>query len=226
MLEDVVAVLGPPATGKTTLTTLLGAGPGRSVFRLRDHVPQAILAATATSADRLGWIDDVTVARALRGYLEAAAADADVRVVLMDNFPGSATQAMLLLSALRALAPACAVGVVELAAETATVRRRIRDRRVCHQCERDPIGDPRLPAEASPGDPRRCARCGSVLHPRRGDAPRLVAARTRRYETAIIGIRHAFASAGVGVWQLDSNHPTERTAADLSRLLTIRSTSP
>jgi adenylate kinase len=67
MLQNVVAVIGPPAVGKTTLTMRLAELPGVEIFRLRDHVSEVILAATATSADRVGWIDDLTVTRALRG---------------------------------------------------------------------------------------------------------------------------------------------------------------
>lgn len=224
-LETAVAVIGPPAAGKTTLTARLAKVPGRSVFRLREHVPEALLAATATSAERLGWIDDLTVTRALRGYLESVVRTPAIRAVLLDNFPGSDTQAFLLLLVLGKLAPACVLHVVELVASPATLKRRVRERRVCHQCERDPIHDPRLPAEASPADSRRCACCGSILHPRRGDAPRLLAARTRRYEDAAPGIRTTFEQAGIEVLQLDSNRPPEETAVGLSLLLATRSTT-
>jgi hypothetical protein len=57
--------------------------------------------------------------------------------------------------------------------------------------KRDPIHDPRIPAQASQKDPNRCARCGGMLQPRRGDAPRLLSARTRRYEKHVAGIRAA-----------------------------------
>lgn len=225
MLETAVAIIGPPAVGKTTLTMQLGQVPGRRVFRLREHVPDTILAATATSSERLGWIDDVTVARALRRYIESIASDGLTRVVLLDNFPGSATQAQLLVRTLRKAAPACIVQPVELVATITTLYRRVRDRRVCHRCEQDPIHDPRLPAATSSADPQRCATCNNILHPRRGDAPRLLRARMQRYEQAIPGIRGAFACAGIDVLQLDSDRPPDHTAAELSSLLTTRSTS-
>jgi adenylate kinase family enzyme len=226
MLERALAIIGPPAAGKTTLTMQLGKTPGCSVFRLREHVPETMLAATATSAERLGWLDDLTVTRALRGYLKTVIHTSTAYTVLLDNFPGSDTQARLLVSHLGKLAPRSALHVAELVATPAVLERRIRDRRVCHHCEQDPIHDPRIPAQPSPADPRRCARCNSILHPRRGDAPRLLAARTQRYSTAVIGIRAAFAEAGIGVLQVDSDRPPERTASELSLLLATRSTSP
>jgi adenylate kinase len=224
MLERLVAVIGPPATGKTTLTMQLGQAPGRDVFRLREHVPDTMLAATATSADRLGWIDGVTVARALRLYIESVAADGATTLVLLDNFPGNCTQVQLLLSILRKAAPGCVVQAIELVADAATLRRRVRERRVCHRCERDPIHDPRLPASPNPSDPRRCGRCNSVLHPRRGDAPRLLKARMQRYQQAIPAIRAAFAEAGVAVEQINSDRPLEHTVCEVSTQLTMRST--
>src|SRR6266851_3443049 len=113
MLDSAIAIIGPPAVGKTTLTMQLGQLSGRRVFRLREHVPETILAATATSAERLGWIDDLTVTRALRGYVESIVSEPAVHTILMDNFPGSNTQAYLLLSVLRKLIPECIVHVVE-----------------------------------------------------------------------------------------------------------------
>jgi len=219
MLDDAVAVIGPPAVGKTALTLLLGQLPGRQVFRLREYVPETILAATATSAEQLGWIDDLTVTMALRAYLDSVVTDCTVHTVLLDNFPGSAQQVRLFLSIIRKLAPTCAIHPVELVADPATLNRRTRERRVCHQCERDPIHDPRLPAVANPANRQRCARCNNVLHPRRGDAPRIFAARMERYRQSADGIREAFASAGVPVLQLESSGPPEQIANELITLL-------
>jgi adenylate kinase family enzyme len=219
MLENLVAVIGPPAVGKTTLTMQLADLPEVQVFRLREHVPEVILAATATSAERLGWIDDVTIARALRTYFERIVSDASVHSVLLDNFPGSGSQVRLLLGVLRRLAPGCGVQTVELAAAWQVRERRVLGRRVCHQCEQDPIHDPRIPAAGSPSAPQHCARCGGILHPRRGDAPRLFALRTQRYEDQAVAIRAAYAEAGIEVVRLDSGRPLGELAENLAALL-------
>lgn len=217
MVETVLAVIGPPAVGKTTLTNMLSLVPGFEVFRLRDHVPEALLAA-ATAAPGHGCIDDVTVARVLRTYLQAATASS-ARVIVIDDFPTSGMQAELLVSAVRKVAPPCSVRVVELLAEPETMQRRIRERRVCHHCERDPVHDPHLPAEPSPADPRRCVHCDSILQPRRGDAPRLVVARICSYQESIADIYAAFARLGINMQQLDGNLAAGQTADDLLRLL-------
>lgn len=216
MLEHVVSVIGPPAVGKTTLTMRLAESPDCAVFRLREHVPDIILAATATNADRVGWIDDLTVTRALRGYFERIVAENTVRTVLLDNFPGSGVQVRLLLGAMRELVPTCTIHAIELLASHDVRERRVLGRRVCHECERDPIHDPRIPAVASEEDPERCARCGGLLHPRRGDAPRLLALRTQRYEDEAVGIWTALEAAGIAVVQLDSARSVEVLADEVA----------
>ena len=148
MLERVMAIIGPPAVGKTTLTMRLAESPGCAIFRLREHVPDRILAATAVSAGRIGWIDDLTVTRALRGYIEGITFEGRVRTVLLDNFPGTGTQVRLLFGILHRLVPDCIVQAVELLASHNVREARMLGRRVCHQCEQDPIHDPRIPASA------------------------------------------------------------------------------
>jgi len=219
MMECMVAVIGPPAVGKTSLTMRLGETPGCSVFRLREHVPPVILAATAADPDRVDWVDDLTVALALRGYVERVATDGKTQAVLLDNFPGSGTQVRLLLGILRRRAPRCIVRAAELVLDERTRRARARVRRVCHTCEDDPAHDPRLPAVASNSDAWKCGRCGGTLHPRRGDAPRLLAARTARFRQEAPGLRQAFADAGINVLHVDASRDIADLAAELSMLI-------
>jgi adenylate kinase len=222
-MDQVIAFIGPPAVGKTTLTIRLGGNAGCTVFRLRERVPQEMLAAAAANSERVDWVDDVTVARALRAYIEETTADKSVHTALLDNFPGSGIQVRLLLGVLRRLRPGCAVTAVELILDERVRQERVRSRRVCHTCERDPVHDPRLPAVASGNDPWRCAHCGGVLHPRRGDAPRLVAARTTRFEHEAPGLRRAFADADVEIVRIDASRAVADLITELSLLITTRS---
>lgn len=182
-----------------------------------------MLAAASVNPDRVDWIDDLTVARALRAYVERIIADNFVSTVLLDNFPGSALQVGLLLSIVGRQASGCSVAAVELLADERVRQQRAARRRVCHTCEHDPARDPRLPAAASSSDPWRCARCGSILHPRRGDAPRLFSARTARFESEAPGMRQAFADAGIGIAAVDAGRPTDVITAELSLLVASRS---
>ena len=219
MLDNAISVIGPPAAGKTTLTRELGQLPDRRVFRLREHIPDHILAATATNTERQGWIDDLTVLTIVHEYMEKLIREGETHTLLLDNFPGRTTQVSLLLTVLQQLAPACIVRAIELVADPAVLHRRATSRRVCDCCERDPICDPRLPAEASMVDPRRCARCNDLLHVRRGDVPAVYKARMQRYYEVAEGMRRAFSNAGITVTRLDNNRSVDTTTQELASLL-------
>jgi adenylate kinase family enzyme len=218
MLVNVVAVIGPPAVGKTTLAMQIGQLPGRQVFRLREHVPRNSLATTVTNADRLGWIDDTTVITSVRGYLKNLIREGETHTLLLDNFPGSAAQVRLFLSVMQQLAPDCIVHAIELAADPVILCQRAASRRVCHHCEHDPLCDPRLPAMASMVDPQRCARCDHLLHTRQGDIPTVYEARHQRYHQVVGGIRRALSNAGIAVTRIDTSQPLDVTSEGLTSL--------
>lgn len=222
-LSVVVPVLGPPASGKTTLTLALVDEPYRQVFRLREHVPTDVLAATVTTTNRLGWIADNVVEPTVRRYFRTATDDARTQAVLLDNFPGTGEQVTMLINTLADIAPSCVIEPVELVLDESSRRSRARKRRVCHRCEKDPIADPRLPAVASASNAWRCANCGNLLHPRRGDAPSLFMARTRRHEHSVDAVRAAFLEAGHAVTTLDATADPAVMASLLAPLLIIRS---
>ncbi|MQY26103.1 hypothetical protein NRB56_16630 [Nocardia sp. RB56] len=148
-----------------------------------------------------------------------------VHTILMDNFPGSRGQVDQLLAIMLAAAPGCRIEPIEAITDAKTLKQRARTRKVCHRCERDPIHDPRLPALAQEDDPWACVRCGGLLHPRRGDSPRLFKARLQRYHETAAGIRDGFTSAGVPVTQLDTTNTIEGAANLLAPLLISRSST-
>ncbi|MFQ6396656.1 hypothetical protein ACLMAJ_24730 [Nocardia sp. KC 131] len=183
------------------------------------------MAATATSSERLGWIDEFTVMEAVHSYFTAANTNPGIHTVLLDNFPGSGSQVDQLLSTVRSVAPSCHIESIELLTDAKTLKQRSRNRRVCHRCERDPISDPRLPAIPSDDDDWKCAQCRGLLHPRRGDSPRLFKARMQRYHLTAAGIRAGFAESGIRVTQLDTTNTIDGAANLLAPLLISRSVS-
>ncbi|RBO78529.1 nucleoside/nucleotide kinase family protein [Nocardia puris] len=225
-LSLLVPILGPPASGKTTLTLALGKNLDRHVFRLREHVPPEVVRQTASHGPRdLGWIDDDIVNPAVRRYLSTVAADSRIHTVLLDNYPGTGAQAEMLLEMSRALAPGCAIEPIELVLDAPTRRKRARARRVCHRCEHDPAADPRLPAAPSKAGGWTCGNCGALLHPRRGDAPSLFAARTRRHDDTVEEVRAAFDRAGVVTNHVDAADAASTVARIVEPLLIVRSTT-
>ncbi|WP_406265662.1 hypothetical protein OH799_18725 [Nocardia sp. NBC_00881] len=225
-LSLVVPILGPPASGKTTLTLTLGRDPDRHVFRLREHVPPEVVMATASNGPRdLGWIDESVVAPAVRAYMETVVEDPQIHTVLMDNYPGTAEQVHTLLGIIESLTPRCAIEPVELVLDPKVRRKRAQARRVCHRCEHDPAADPRIPAAASKIGGWICANCNALLHPRRGDSPTLFAARSQRHHDTVNHVRAAFTKAGIATTTLDAAAAAPTIANRVEPLLIARSTT-
>ena len=189
-----VALTGPPAVGKTTLSAQLAAHHGVRVFRLREfaqdlrHRADADPALFATG-DPLGWFPDQTV----RVLLEAALlGQVPSDVTVLENLPGTVTQ-------LRAISEigdrlGLPVMVIELTAPDVIVIGRSLARRVCLACEPDPVADPHQPARAAAADSETCAECGGRLRRRHSDEPPSYQLKLRRFRSRIPGIRREAAA--------------------------------
>jgi adenylate kinase family enzyme len=186
-----VAVVGPPAVGKTTTTVWVADALGADVFRLREFADQFRIGHPEldhlfATTDPLGWLPDATV-QLLFG--QGLAQRATAPVVLLENLPGNAAQLGYLAEIAATLDGV--LRVVELAAPDSLLTVRARTRRVCLTCEPDRRGDAHRPAQAVAGMPDRCAACGGRLVPRRSDTPQLCRARLRRFRDNRPGIHAA-----------------------------------
>lgn len=95
-----VAIVGPPAVGKSTVSGALADRFGARVFRLREFAHEFRARAGVDqrlfdTSDPLGWFPEETVALLLRAaFLQG---QFSVRpMVVLENFPGSLTQFRLL----------------------------------------------------------------------------------------------------------------------------------
>jgi adenylate kinase family enzyme len=201
-----VALIGPPAVGKSTVSAALVAALGVQVFRLREFArtcqsSEGFDAALFDTTDPLGWFGDATVETLLR----AAFVDRTVPsqgLVLVENLPGSANQLQILarIAGMRE-AP---LAVVELAADDLTLAVRATYRRVCRSCEPDLLGDPHQPASASTMSADHCERCSGPLTSRRSDDPAIFLARLERYRHRITAIRQETWVAGLPYQRVDA----------------------
>jgi len=194
---DVIALVGPPAVGKSTVTASVAGALGAEVFRLRDfggrfRHDHPYLDDLFAPVDAFGRFGDPAV----EVLLTAAFGPPDLTGrVLLENFPGSVAQ-LRLLSELAA-EHGWIFRVVELAAPDTVVAARSNARRVCAVCEPDPRCDPHRPARGRPGDPEVCSDCGAGLQRRRCDEPDRFAARLHRFRTRLADLRAAAGACGV-----------------------------
>ncbi|MGH3710172.1 MAG: hypothetical protein ACRDQ9_16430 [Pseudonocardiaceae bacterium] len=192
-VERFVAVIGPPAVGKSTVSRALPDSLGAQVFRLREfahkfHSHGTVNERLFDTRDSLGWFPEETVFVLLQAAFIQRQFPARGLVVL-ENFPGSLTQLLLLKATADQLrAP---LMLIELTAADIVVAARARTRRVCPGCEPDPRGDPHRPAQPATHDLTRCASCGGGLLPRQGDERERFAARLARFHRRISAIRRA-----------------------------------
>jgi adenylate kinase family enzyme len=205
-VEQFVAVVGPAAVGKSTVTGALADRFGARVFRLREFADEYRERPTTDQRlfethDPLGWLAEETVLLLLQAaFVHGQFPTRDM--VVLENFPGSLTQLLLLKAItdqLRAF-----LTLIELTAVDSLVAARARARRVCPTCEPDPRGDPHRPARPATHNPDRCGSCGGELLPRRGDQPEHFAARLARFRRRIPAIRRAAAVLQVPYHAVDA----------------------
>jgi adenylate kinase family enzyme len=188
-----VAVIGPPGAGKSTVVRALAATFGVPVFRLREAVrarPE-LLAGLPPTRDPLGWVGLEAVRRLLHATFVQGRLGVGCSAVLLDNFPGTAGQLALLAEI--GEATHAAVALLELRADALTAAVRVGRRRVCPVCG----PDPHAPAVPATDDPARCGSCRAVLARRDTDVPRLHALRLDRYTANRSEIADSAAERGI-----------------------------
>ncbi|MGH3903765.1 MAG: AAA family ATPase [Pseudonocardiaceae bacterium] len=184
MVGSLVAVIGPPGAGKTTVVGALAQSRRLPVFRLREAVVAYtdMLADLEPTTDLLGWVGVQALQRILRAAFIDGRFNTGVGPVLLDNFPGTARQ-------LHRLAEIAAVtgrrvAILELRADEATVAVRVAARRICPTCS----PNRHAAVIASATDPHRCAQCDGQLARRDSDIPTRHALRLARYRANVAEI--------------------------------------
>ncbi|MEU1311016.1 nucleoside monophosphate kinase [Streptomyces cinnamoneus] len=209
----VVALLGPPGCGKSTVSAALASEHALRVFRLREFAHQqartnAVIAdAVARTTDPLGWLPDQVAMALVRRAVDNEFRLEPGRPVLLEGYPGTQAQAIHLLLHLR-FRPGIRFSVIELVADMETTARRIGQRQVCATCD-TAHGGPRRPARALPGTSTCCASCGGELSRRPNDDGLVAAQRQIRYRLRAPAIRAALLPARVPWHPVDAGQSEE-----------------
>jgi adenylate kinase family enzyme len=215
-----ISLLGPPNSGKSTLSDTLCARLGAKVIRPRDAIRQTItmqsyVADLFAPVDDLGWASDYALAYAVRVTIDALSPA--MQKVILENLPWDALQLMDLQHLISQTSSELVVLLIDAPDEV--LMQRGGRRRVCQTCELDPMREPRRPALPAVDDAGRCGICGSRLTVRPDDTPAVLTRRIERSRGYLAQITRYAYSARVPIHRLDGAQPTDEVARSAFAIL-------
>ncbi|MEV4708219.1 hypothetical protein [Actinoplanes sp. NPDC049316] len=216
-----VAVVGPPASGKTTVARLIAASTGGRYLNMPD---------LTQLADRESWLNtdaqpagahDATVL-VLAAALRHHALTEPGSVVVLDNLVTSS--ACLDLFATCDPADRVRLHVVELDARDLTLLGRAQNR-ICSACQPDPNNEPLQPASTEAGRQPTCASCSRPLSIRTRGEPMTFEQRLFSYREQHSALRRTTDHYRFPWTHIETTEPAERCAEHAVMAITGRPAS-
>jgi adenylate kinase len=197
-----VVLLGPPASGKTSIARQLAASPGIDVLQTgyllrREAARGSVLGEDVGRALKDGRMASTPTVTAI---LEEVVADADGRIVVFDGYPRLEEQ-LRPFSSLLKTARLDLKAVLILMLDGEEVRHRLVGRRVCANCGATYHLD-----YAPPRVVGRCDKCGTELVHRPDDQPEVVDHRLATYRELTV--------PAIAFFEQHHRKVTTRVAAD------------
>jgi adenylate kinase family enzyme len=158
-----IAVIGPPAVGKTSLADALAQALSARVFAWRAfaRTRRAQRLPAEVAVDPRGEYADAVVDELLRDAFLHGGFPAFGRPVILPGFPVTVAHLVLLHSVARTRG--VPLRVLEIDAINGVLMARAYHRRLCLACRPDPDGEPHDIASADPRMPTRCDVCAGPL---------------------------------------------------------------
>lgn len=200
-----IGIIGPPASGKSTLAASLSIALDAPIIRPRDAIRAAVahepqLHELFVPINELGWVSDGALGLAVRAAV--ARVPDTCRAVVLENLPGDTFQVADIHMAVRQRGGRFVVLHLDSANEVLIARGV--GRRVCQTCEADSADEPHEPAQPSAADPRRCGRCGTPLTVRPDDEDGVLRERTIRHRHYARGVLRMVTAFGIPLIGIDA----------------------
>jgi len=183
-----VIVMGPPASGKSTLVReILSDNPELDRFRVSHQIVEEkrngtdLWQAVRASAEQRSWIPDAIVMEMFARRLRRRAA-----AMLLEGLPANGTQAVRVRELLDAHGVPARL-ILYLDAPDQVCAARVAGRRVCHRCD-----DGMAPTWPDPAAPDRCGACGGLSARREDDTAAAFTERLRIHRRNTPAVLAAF----------------------------------
>ncbi len=208
-----VGIIGPPASGKTTLAVTLAAALRAPVVRPRQAIRRYLaqhppLTPLFPAVNDLGWVPDAAMRLAVRAELDAI--PDDVHTVLLENLPWDALQ-LADLHRIAGTNDACLL-LLHLGAPDEIISVRGSSRRVCRACGQP--NRPQAPTTTAKTGPTSCAQCGADLALRADDQPDVLAKRVQIYYRRTATILPLVTAIGIPILAIDSTRLPEHVGQE------------
>jgi adenylate kinase len=183
-VRSALVLLGPPASGKTSVGEQLGARPGVRVLQtgylLRREVARGSQLGEEVGGDlKAGRLAST---EAVMAIVSDAVAETAARLLIFDGFPRSEEQIEPFLGLLQKARLELAAVLVLMVSDD-EIRHRLAGRRVCGNCGASYHVDYAPPQVAD-----RCDQCGKALVHREDDQPELIERRLAGYKRLTIPV--------------------------------------
>lgn len=184
-------MLGPPASGKTSISDQLEQRLGMEAIRTGHLLRREVERGTDLGNRIKGWVEQGKLAptESVVQVLAAAVLETEGGTLVFDGFPRSACQIEPFLELCHAIELEL-VAVLILTLGEEEVRRRLGGRRVCPRC-----GESYHVVHSPPKVEGRCDRCGSELVRRQDDEPELVEQRMASFREMTVPVMEHFQKA-------------------------------
>jgi len=214
----IITLLGAPGSGKGTLAEKAEKDLGHLILSTGNLVREEIAKESDLGKkfkefnDTGKLVPDEMIFDLVKGWLLQHTADG--KVIILDGFPRTATQAAMLADLLKTDLKDFKYRVIELQIPDEEVVKRLAERLICEKCKAIYAG-----AEFEKPEEAVCKKCQGTLIKREDDRPEVVRARLVEYAQNNKILTEFYKSMGIAIEPIDATKTPEEVFAQFKALV-------